>query len=76
MTDLRKGHTGEYRKSHSKDGSKRPSSASKATKSSKIVSKVPNRPGTASTRTSLNRPPSPGSRTLKSDLLFSSYKYK
>lgn len=85
MADSRKIPTAEYRKGHSKDGSKRPSSASKATnpksKSSKIVSKVPNRPGTASTRTastrtSLNRPPSPGSRTLKSDLLFSSYKYK
>jgi hypothetical protein len=57
-----------------KDASKRPSSASKVTKkSSKMVAKTSNRPGTASTRTNSNRPPSPGSRSLKSDLLFSSY---
>lgn len=57
-----------------KDASKRPSSASKATKpTSKIVSKSSNRPGTASTRTNSNRPPSPGSRSMKSDQLFSSY---
>ena len=61
-----------------KDASKRPSSASKAQKgkTSKIVTKSSNRPGTASTRTSSNRPPSPGNRSLKSDLLFGSYKQK
>lgn len=57
-----------------KDASKRPSSAGKANKkSSKITPKPSNRPGTASTRGSSNRPPSPGSRSLKSDLLFNSY---
>lgn len=56
-----------------KEVSKRPSSASKATKTTKIVAKPTNRPGTASTRANSNRPPSPGSRSLKSDLLFSSY---
>jgi hypothetical protein len=57
-----------------KDASKRPSSAGKANKkSSKIATKPSNRPGTASTRGSSNRPPSPGSRSLKSDLLFNSY---
>lgn len=58
----------------SKEVGKRPSSASKATKkTAKMVSKTSNRPGTASTRTSSNRPPSPGSRSLKSDLLFNSH---
>lgn len=75
--DSRKGYSDNSRKTQSKESNKRPSSASKATKtSSKMVSKVSNRPGTASTRTSSNRPPSPGTRSLKSDLLFSSYKYK
>jgi hypothetical protein len=57
-----------------KDASKRPSSASKATKKpTKIITKTSTRPGTASTRNSSNRPPSPGSRSMKSDLLFGSY---
>lgn len=57
-----------------KDASKRPSSASKATKkSSKMITKTSARPGTASTRTSSNRPPSPGAKSMKSDLLFGSY---
>jgi hypothetical protein len=56
-----------------KEVAKRPSSASKATKTNKIATKPTTRPGTASTRANSNRPPSPGSRSLKSDLLFSSY---
>ena len=57
-----------------KDASKRPSSASKANKkTTKMTAKTSSRPSTASTRTNSNRPPSPGSRSLKSDLLFSSY---
>jgi len=57
-----------------KDVSKRPSSAGKAVKkSSKITTKPSTRPGTASIRGNSNRPASPGSRSLKSDLLFNSY---
>jgi len=57
-----------------KDVTKRPSSASKALKKNpKLSNKASSRPGTASTRTNSNRPPSPGSRSLKSDLLFGSY---
>lgn len=60
--------------SKARDASKRPSSASKANKKpTKMLAKTSNRPSTASTRTNSNRPPSPGSRSLKSDLLFSSY---
>lgn len=57
-----------------KDVTKRPSSASKAkTKPSKISTKPGIRPGTANTRPSSYRPPSPVSRSLKSDHLFTSY---
>lgn len=41
-----------------------------------MTSKSSNRPGTASTRASSNRPPSTGSHPLKSDLLFGSYHKK
>lgn len=53
---------------------KRPSSASKVKqKPAKISTKPGIRPGTAGTRPSSYRPPSPGSRSLKSDHLFTSY---
>ena len=73
----RESQTSAQGRASGKDVSKRPLSASKATKKPlKMHSKPSNRPGTASTRTSSNRPPSPGTRSLKSDLLFGSYNKK